>query len=78
MNREIDLKKLKERLPRGYGVALKKIIEKKYNKIYHVQSIRRGLTDRSPNDIIIKEAILLAEATEKKEADLVKKFQSLK
>lgn len=78
MKKEIDLQKLKKSLPRGYASTLQKIIKKKHNKEYHLQSIRRGLTDRSPSDLIIKEAVLLAESIEKSKSELAEKVQSLK
>lgn len=77
MNAEIDLRKLKGRLPRGYAAILQTRLQKKFNKEYHLQSIRRGLTNRAPNEIMIQEAILLAEETERKTKDLVRQVKNL-
>jgi len=77
MEQEIDLVKLRSKLPHGYSKLLQTRLLQNYSKKYALHTIRRALTKNYPNDLIINEAIELAAELENQRNKNVQKLKNL-
>jgi len=65
------LKKLRDKLPHGYGSLLAKRTDKTESAVY------QALTGKINSDVIINEAIALANETKQKNNDIIKNINSI-